>query len=529
MASAALVVALGATVNGCGGGDDGGDSASDGGAKNARPPSSAPPVPRDATLPEALTGQQVSWKSCPAPTALQGGGEAPGKAWECGTLKAPLNYEKPTGDTIDLAVIRKQATDGDQRIGSLIFNFGGPGGSGVGTLPSFADDYKKLGKRYDLVSFDPRGVGASEGVTCLSDAEQDAAAAVDNTPDDETELTAALAQSRKYAVACQHNSSKMLPRVDTVSAARDLDLMRQVLRDRKLHYFGISYGTELGGVYAHLFPKNVGRSVLDAVVDPTHGPAEHALAQAKGFQLALGNYLKDCARKGSRCPVGDDPASGSQQIAALVKKLDQQPLPVEDSSRKLTADQAVYGIAAALYDKEAWKYLSLGLQEATQRGQGSVLLALADSMAGRDEQGHYSNIQPANTAISCADSRQRYTPDQVKAKLPQFRAASPIFGDFVAWGLLSCDSWPVAGQQDHPEVSAAGAPPIVVIGNTGDPATPYEGARKMARQLGQGVGVELTYKGEGHGAYNSGSACMTEVVDGYLLDGKVPANGTTCS
>ncbi|MEU7239245.1 alpha/beta hydrolase [Streptomyces sparsogenes] len=523
LVSATVVVAL-TGVAGCN--DDNGDSEDKG---KESPSSSAPGAPADSRLPGSLTGQKLSWKSCPAPSTLQGGGgKAPGSAWQCTTMHVPLDYAKPDGETIDLALIRSKATEPSKRIGSLIFNFGGPGGSGVSTLPAFGSDYRRLRARYDLVSFDPRGVGESAGVKCQSDKELDASDSVDGSPDDAAELAAATADQKNFVAACEKNSGKVLPHVDTVSAARDMDLMRSVLGDKKLYYFGISYGTELGGVYAHLYPENVGRAVLDAVVDPTEDPERGNLGQAKGFQLALDNYLKDCTATALTCPLGNDPDKAEQKIVSLLKKLDKQPLPTK-SGRELTQDQAVSGIAAALYSKDTWQYLTMGLTEALHAGRGNVLLLLADSMSGRDQNGHYSNQGPANVAINCVDDKQRYTVADVKAKLPEYRKASPVFGEYLAWGMLACMDWPVAGRTDHPEVSAPGSAPILVVGNTGDPATPYEGARKMVKALGEGVGVELTNKGEGHGAYNGGNDCTTKTVDDYLLRGKVPADGKVCS
>ncbi|MFI0814545.1 alpha/beta hydrolase [Streptomyces sp. NPDC021098] len=525
LAAATAVTAL-VAVAGC---DDGGQ---DRGKAPATPSSgaasTAPAAPPGASgLPRSLTGQQPRWKECEAPTPRQGTGKAPGGDWQCAGLTVPLDWTKPGGETIDLAMIRAKATKPEKRIGSLVFNFGGPGGSGVSSLPAFGGDYQNLRTRYDLVSFDPRGVGESEGVTCRSDKEIDAADAVDGTPDDAAEIKAATADARKYIAGCEKRSGKMLPHVDTVSAARDMDLMRQVLGDRKLSYFGISYGTELGGVYAHLYPRHVGRAVLDAVVDPSADTEQGALAQARGFQLALDNYLGDCAEKGSACPVGDDPEAGAEKIVTLLKKLDKKPLET-DSGRKLTQGGALGGIAAALYSEDSWKYLTLGLQEAMTLGKGNLLLAMADSMSGRDDQGRYSNITAANTAINCADEKKRYTVSEVKERLSRFRTTSKVFGDYLAWSLLACTGWPVDGTANTPDVSAEGSAPVLVVGNTGDPATPYEGARTMARRLGRGVGVEVTYRGQGHGAYNSGNACMTRTVDAYLLDGKVPAGGTTC-
>lgn len=526
LTAAVLLVTTGATS--CTGDGDG----------ERRPDASAaaPTGPgAGSDLPGSLTGQKPDWKRCPAPTPIQGatgGRPAPlpdGTAWECATLKAPLDYTEPDGETIDLALIRARAKPkgGEKRIGSLVFNFGGPGGSGVSSLPSFAaQEYRTLHERYDLVSFDPRGVGESEGVQCLSDEELDTWFATDSTPDDPGEEKEFLAGGRKAADGCEESSGELLPHVGTAAAARDMDLMRQVLGDDRLHYFGVSYGTELGGVYANLFPERVGRAVFDAVVDPTADTAEGALGQAKGFQLALDNFLADCAKQ-EDCPTGKSTVEGRKKIAALVKRLDGTSLPAQ-GDRRLTQSHVVNGIAAALYSREAWGVLKQGLQEVELLKTGNVLLALSDSLTGRDEKGRYSNIQSANTAVNCADSKDRYTADQVQKRLPSFREASPVFGDFLAWSMLQCTGWPVEGASKTVDVEAEGSEPILVVGNTGDPATPYEGAKRMADGLGDDVGVELTYKGEGHGAYGN-SRCVTEAVNGYLLEGEVPRDGKVCS
>ncbi|WP_432133968.1 MULTISPECIES: alpha/beta hydrolase [unclassified Streptomyces] len=479
-----------------------------------------------------LTRQKLSWKDCPSPSQAEGGGNAPsplpdGSRWQCATMKAPRDWAEPEGDTIGIALVRARATGDGPRIGSLVFNFGGPGGSGVATLPAFGDDYAKLRTRYDLVSFDPRGVGDSAGVKCESDQQLDAFFQQDMTPDDAAERSELLDNTEEFNAACEERSERMLPHVRTTDAARDMDLMRQVLGDDRLHYFGISYGTELGGVYAHLFPKRVGRAVFDAVVDPTQTPEQGALGQARGFQLALGNYAADCVSKADGCPVGDTPEDIENRIAGLLRDLDAKPLP-GIFPRELTQSAATNGIAQALYSKEFWEYLTEGLTQAYD-GDGRVLMLLSDSMNGRSQNGEYSNIVAANVSINCADDRPRYSADHVQSRLPAFRAASPLFGEFLAWSLVTCTDWPVAGAADHPDVRAAGSAPILVVGNTGDPATPYGGARKMAAALGEGVGVELTYRGQGHGAYDSKNKCVQDAVDSYLLDGKVPAPGTVCS
>ncbi|MGW1619096.1 alpha/beta hydrolase [Streptomyces sp. NPDC002172] len=480
-----------------------------------------------------LAAQKLDWKNCPAPDEAEGGGDAPsplpgGGTWQCATMKAPLDWSKPKGATIGLALIRARASgDASKRIGSLIFNFGGPGGSGVTTLPAFGTDYAALRTRYDLVSFDPRGVGRSDPVECENDAQLDNYFQQDATPDTSAERTQLINRTKQFNAACEKNSRAILPHVRTTDAARDMDLMRQVLGDTKMHYFGISYGTELGGVYAHLFPKNVGRAVFDGVVDPTQDPEQSSLGQAKGFQLALDNFAADCTSKQTECPIGDTPQDVKDRIAKLLADLDRKPIP-GILPRELTQSAATNGIAQSLYSKDFWEYLTEGLEEAYD-GDGKILMLLSDSMNGRSENGEYSNITAANIAINCADEKQRYTADYVQQKLPEFRAASPLFGDYLAWGMVSCTDWAVPGAADHPDVSAPGAAPILVVGNTGDPATPYEGAQKMVDALGKGVGVELTYRGQGHGAYDSKDKCVQGAVNGYLLEGTVPKAGAVCT
>ncbi|AXG80131.1 alpha/beta hydrolase [Streptomyces paludis] len=530
--AAALLAAAGCSDStGSGSGTTGasGQTGTTGAPVRANSPAAAA---RPSELPGNLVSQRLGWKACPAPSASEGGGPSPsplpgGTQWECATMKVPLDYAKPRGDTIELALIRAKARDTKRRIGSLIFNFGGPGGSGITGLPAFASDYEKLRARYDLVSFDPRGVGRSAGIHCENDRQLDAYFAQDGSPATPAAEKTFVKGLADFAAACEKNSGKVLPYVGTTNAARDMELMRQVLGDKKMHYFGISYGTELGGVYAHLYPKSVGRAVFDAVVDPTQDSEQGSLGQAKGFQLALTNFEKDCVARAGSCKLpGTTPKEIESFIIKLLDRIGKQPI-AGIGDRRLTRTQATNGIAQALYSKEFWPYLEQGLDEA-DGGSGALLLALSDSMNGRDQYGKYSNIQAANAAVNCADSKERYTLAQTKAKLPEFRAASPVFGNFLGWGLMSCSKWPVAGEWTHPDVHAPGAAPIVVIGNTGDPATPYAGARAMVNALGKGVGVEVTYHGQGHGSYDSGDPCVQSAVNDYLLNGKVPAAGTVC-
>ncbi|MEV7860089.1 alpha/beta hydrolase [Streptomyces hirsutus] len=460
-------------------------------------------------------GTAIDWGRCEA----SGDTPAPGEEWQCGTLRVPLDWSEPDGGTIGLALIRAKAT-GDDRLGSLLFNFGGPGGSGVSMMPSYATTASKLRERYDLVSWDPRGVAASEGIRCRDDEEIQAAESVDSTPDTPAEEQAYLADAADFGKGCQESAGKLLAHVSTTDTARDMDRIRQALGDDRLNYFGISYGTELGGVYAHLFPKRVGRLTLDAVVDPSADTVGHAENQTRGFQRALDNYLKS---------TGRDPGQGSREIAELLDRIDAEPLPTSSKGRELTQSLALTGIVLPLYGKDGWPVLTSAL-EAAEEGDGSELLALADGYNERHASGKYGTTTHSQRAISCLDDKQRMTAAQTEELLPEFERISPVFGPFLGWDTAGwCHDWPVPGQHDTPEVSAPGAAPVLVIGNTGDPATPYEGARRMADELGEGVGIVLTWEGEGHGAYGSGSDCVDSAVNAYLLDGTVPKDGKVCS
>ncbi|QYX77655.1 alpha/beta hydrolase [Streptomyces akebiae] len=499
LAAAVLLIA------GCSGGtDDGADDEKDDGKASASAPTSS------------AASQELDWGRCKATSE----GPAPGDDWQCATLKVPLDYAEPDGATIGLALIRSRATgDADERVGSLLFNFGGPGGSGVSMLPSYAGLTSELHKRYDLVSWDPRGVALSEGVRCRSDKEIQAGESVDATPDDTAEETVFFKDAADFGAGCEKDAGKLLSHVSTTETARDMDLMRQVLGDEKMHYFGISYGTELGGVYAHLFPGNVGRLVLDAVVDPTADTVGHAKNQALGFQRALDNYLQS---------TGQDPEEGTRKIEKLLERIDAEPL-ATTSGRELTQSLATTGIVLPLYSEQSWPTLTSAL-DAAEDGDGTELLALADGYNERDPSGHYGTTTHSQRVISCLDQKQRPTPEETKKLLPEFREISPVFGEFLGWDTAGwCHDWPVPGLTDSPEVSAPGAEPVLVVGNTGDPATPYEGARRMAGELGEGVGVMLTWKGEGHGAYGSGSRCVDSTVNAYLLDGTVPKDGKVCA
>ncbi|SFB91545.1 alpha/beta hydrolase [Streptomyces aidingensis] len=489
-------------------------------------------------MPDAIAQQRLSWVDCEEPTVLQGGGEDPGELadgtpWQCTTLTVPLDYDAPDGETIELALIRAVSpAEPADRIGSLLINFGGPGASGVATLPLAAEDFEDLRDGYDLVGFDPRGVGGSAGVVCLDAEATDAAGQeLGSPPDTEAELELHDELNEEYIAACEANSGDVLPHLNTANTARDLDLMRHVLGDTKLHYLGFSYGTELGAVYASLFPENVGRAVFDAVVDPTaEDSAERALHQAAGFQLALENYMADCAdTEGDACPTGAGGAEGTELLTGFLDSLADSPID-GDGERELTQNLALTGIVATLYDQETWQYLTLGLRAAMEEGDGSLLLAFADLYNGRGESGEYSNQNDAHTTISCNDDPAGLGREAVEQHRAAFEEASPVFGPYLVWAVEGCTGWPVTEESESYEqvgIDATGSAEILLIGTTGDPATPYEGTERMRDALGAGVGVMITYDGEGHGAYGN-DECIDDAVEEYLLAGLIPQDGLVC-
>ncbi|MFK4145576.1 alpha/beta hydrolase [Streptomyces sp. NPDC004065] len=467
--------------------------------------------------------QKLTWRDCGVP------------GFQCATLKAPLDYARPTGGDIRLAVARKKATGKGKPLGSLLVNPGGPGGSAIGYLQQYAaTGYPaEIRARYDMVAMDPRGVARSEPVECLDDRDMDTYTQTDVTPDDHKEVDALVGAYRKFAEGCGAHDPRLLRHVSTVEAARDMDLLRAVLGDRRLTYVGASYGTFLGATYAGLFPDRVGRLVLDGALDPSLPSRQVNLDQAAGFETAFTAFARDCVRQ-SDCPLGGPgttPRQAGDRLAAFFRRLDASPLSTGDpDGRRLGEALATTGVIAAMYDQSAWPQLREALNSAMtgKDKDGTALLALSDSYYERDSEGHYSNLMFANAAVNCLDLPPAFTaPDQVEKSLPAFEKASPVFGEGLAWSALNCAYWPVAPTAAPHRIEAKGAAPIVVVGTTRDPATPYHWAQSLARQLASGR--LLTYDGDGHTAYGRGSRCIDSAIDAYLLRGTPPPPGKRCS
>lgn len=461
-----------------------------------------------------LTEQVVAWEPC---------GD-----YECATVAAPLDWDDPTGETIQLAISRSVAQgSADARIGSLLVNPGGPGSSGIDFL-----DYAVTGvlgqdvlDAYDVVAFDPRGVGQSSAVSCGSDAYLDEVFLTDVEIESQADVDAERQRAREFGESCLQNTGPLLGEIDTVSAARDLELLRQVLGDEQLSYLGFSYGTFLGATYADLFPESVGRMVLDGALDPSITGDELVLGQAVGFEEALTAYVTDC-QAGRDCPLTGSVEQGKQQIARVVEGAGRKPLDA-GGGQVVNESMAFTGIVVTLYDDASWPYLTMALSEAIRENSGATLYQLANFYYDRTSEGQWeTNSMEAFAAINCLDypaAERSY--DELAALAEEISEVAPTFGRDFAFDI-SCEVWPFESTAERGEIRAEGAAPIVVIGTTGDPATPYEWSVALADQLESGVLV--TWEGEGHTAYGRAGDCVVDAVDAYLVEGTVPEEGLTC-
>ncbi|MCF4119552.1 alpha/beta hydrolase [Antribacter sp. KLBMP9083] len=457
---------------------------------------------------ESWYSQALEWVDC-------GGG------FQCTTASAPLSWHDAAAGSIELAL--KKAPASGQKVGSLLINPGGPGGSGISLVESGSFG-QALRNSFDIVGFDPRGVGQSSPVTCFADEDKDEFLSKDYPYTDEG--LAERAQSiREWGAACAQNTGALLGNVDTQSAARDMDMLRAALGDDKLNYLGYSYGTQLGYTYAGLFPDRVGRLVLDGALDPNLTSDQVAAEQAVGFENALRAYVQDC-QAGADCPLGGDVETGLKQIRAMVEDAADNPIPTS-GDRDVTQKLAFYGVAVTMYDEASWGVLTQALEEVFYEGAGDTLLYLADVYNERNSDGTFrSNSEEAFRAVNCADGRAEDDPEKMKALAAEIEAAAPTLGKSFGYSGIECTDWPFPPAEQEFDITAAGADPIVVIGTTNDPATPYKWAQALASTLESGVLV--TYQGEGHTAYGRSNNCISRAVEDYLVHGTVPQDGLTC-
>ncbi|MFE7844155.1 alpha/beta hydrolase [Microbacterium sp. NPDC057407] len=456
--------------------------------------------------------QELDWAGC-------------GDGFDCTTVTAPLDWAEPAKGEIELSVIRSRATGGEP-IGSLLTNPGGPGASGVGLIRDSVEYAvgEPLREQYDVIGFDPRGVGESTAVTCFDDADMDAYLydVPENPRGSDAWNDELLARHAAFAEACEAGSDGILPYITTQNAARDMDLLRAVLGDTRLNYLGYSYGTFLGATYAELFPEKVGRLVLDGALDPSASGLDVNVTQGIGFESALRAYMADCLQDDD-CPFRGSVDDAMADLGVLLASVDRDPLPGPDG-RLLGADSLLTAIVAALYSQDSWDYLTMALDGALQ-GDASTAFLLADFYNNRENGAYLDNQTEAFRAYNCMDYPVETSAGDLAAAEERLQAEAPTVAPYW-FGPDPCEVWPYPPTGTRAPITAAGAAPIVVVGTTNDPATPYEWSVALAEQLESGVLV--TREGEGHTGYNKGNQCVDDAVETYLLTGTAPEDGLTC-
>jgi pimeloyl-ACP methyl ester carboxylesterase len=484
------------------------------------PPASASKAPGE---PKAAP---IHWSDCDEqiqPLIADQPGSDRDLKFECGRTEVPISYDEPKGATLPLFLVRVVMAGQTDRIGSLVLNPGGPGASGADaaiglslTLPT------AVMSRFDIVGFDPRGVGLSTPVECISDHMKERMVAAEPRPTTEAQLDDAFTLDKEVADGCAKQYGEALGTFNTVDTARDMEQLRRSLGDDKLTYLGYSYGTTLGSTYAELFPDKVRALVLDAAVDPDTDPKTDAEASAKAFEAGFDAFAANCVGLIAGCPIGANPR---QFVYDLLTQAAATPIPSSQQGETRTATPGVImtAVQAALYDTASWPQLAQGLA-AAQKGDSKGLFSLADDYSGRLEDGTYSNLFDANLAINCADTDKKYDESEIRGLAADWGQKYPLFGADSAVGLHTCSVWK-AHRTPLPKRDAQGSAPIVVVGNTGDPVTPEPGAQDMAKDLENGV--LLVWQGQGHTAYPK-TPCITDAVDTYLIDLTPPLDGLTC-
>ena len=452
--------------------------------------------------------QRVKWRTCY-------------DSLKCADLLVPIDYTNIKLGTFRISMLKHEATNKEGRIGSLFVNPGGPGASGVDY--AYGAEYivsPQVLALYDIVGFDPRGVGRSAPIRCLTDDETDANYASDAKPDNPQEFEAMVKETQDYVEKCEKNT-KNLTAYGTENTARDMDVIRAVLGDKKLNYLGKSYGTYLGTIYAQLFPDTVGRIVLDGAIDPEATPLQQSLIQAVGFDQALDAFIKDCLQLDT-CPLPKD--ATEKYFTDLFDSVAKKPL-ITNTKRVATESLVVLGTASALYDNESgWPMLRVALKQA-QNGNGFMFLSLADAYAGRQPNGTYpTNEGDSGFVIDCLDWNDVRTNEQIAQDAQTFEAQAPVFGPYLAYSGISCKYF--TGIKQTIKIKQIKTTPIIVIGTLRDPATPYSWAVALHKLMTNSQ--LITLDADGHTGHGRGSACVDTSVDAYFITGKIPATDLKC-
>ncbi len=444
----------------------------------------------------------------------------------CSELEVPVDYTKPDGAKARLAIIKYPAKG--NKIGSLLMNPGGPGQSGIEAATAIVKQVpKEIRDRFDFIGFDPRGVGSSTpAIECNSDKDVDRLRAQNDT-DYSPEGVARMEQdSKDFVKRCVDKVGlEFLANVGTVNVAKDMDRLRAALGDEKLTYLGYSYGTRIGTTYAEEFPQNVRALILDGVIDPNADPTQADIDQIAGFQKAFDNYAADCAKSPS-CPLGTDPAQATARYRAMVDPLVDHPAKTKDG-RGLSHSDAIIGTIMVMYSPTLWEAFTKALRQLSE-GSGDILQLLADAYMKRDEDGHYSHAQDAQTAINCVDEPPEKDRAKAVEKDRRIREVAPFqdYGQFTGNAPLGvCAFWPVPPTSKPHPIHAAGLPKLLVVSTTYDPATPYQAGVELAKQLGGGL---LTYDGTKHTIVFDGNQCVDKAAEDYLIKVTTPPEGARC-
>jgi pimeloyl-ACP methyl ester carboxylesterase len=477
-------------------------------------PAPAPDATADEVATHRFYSQVLVWKDC------SGG-------FQCATAQAPIDWAHPSeGAPIHLALIRKPASG--HKLGSLFTNPGGPGSSGVDFVRSAtASTSARLQQNFDVIGWDPRGVGASSAVKCYDDAGLDkfiygitpGARGSDEWIANSKKSTTAL------GAACLENTGPLLGHIDTASTAHDLDMLRNAVGDTKLNYLGFSYGTLIGSIYADMFPKNVGRMTLDGVVDPAQSYDDVTKVQAVGFEDNLRAYVKWCLSQDKSCPFSGSVDGAMSSIAALLARVDAHPIKNSDG-RMLGGLTLQTAIILPLYSTSNWPALDTLFKDVSA-GHAETAFYLADQYNERDDKGRYaSNTIVAFQSINCLDYTFEPEVATMRERAAELTKLAPVMGPYFAYGGIACAGWPFAPVRVPGPVHAAGSAPILVLGTTNDPATPYQNSVTLAKTLENGHLV--TWNGDGHTAYGRSNACVENTVDDYFVTGTVPARDPKC-
>ncbi len=502
-------------------------SASSPGTTSGTTPNPTPSSPRSpgstpgaASYPKELAAfytQRVAWSPCSDDPKQQ-----------CGSMEVPVDYAKPAGERFTLALRKVPALDAGQRVGSLVINPGGPGGSGVeyATYAPYVFS-KQLRSVYDIVGFDPRGVGASDAVTCLTDTQMDTLFGDDPTPDTAAERRTLVDDADRITRSCAATGGERARHMGTEEVARDMDVMRVLLGDSRLNYFGVSYGTFLGALYADLFPDNVGRLVLDSAISPNQTDAQEMAYDIQGFESSIDAFIDWCVARPD-CALGSDKAAARGRIVTLLDTVEAKELKTSAPGlEKVGEGWTSFAIFMCLYSEVSWPTLNQGLAQAFT-GRGDILLAKAMSVVERSTSGRYadSTYLQAMIPVRCEDWPRSPETPAVKAEQAKAQAAHPLWARMTGELYDNCAAWPDPGRALKGSTLAVGAAPILVIGNLRDPATPIGGTKQLAKDLDSGVLVTSDH--DGHGTYFAGNSCVDAIVDGYLMTGAVPQDGKAC-